>query len=489
MADPDGTTSGSTTLADLQKIAYNYGIDPTRLPQEERDQLLKILKIANSLGRDPNEISTLLDLSDAGFVTPSFLQKLLFGDGAGSTGTRLASDDPRYWDLQYKQLEAQLINSGLDAESARRQALTTLITNRNNMAVDVARTSADVAKTSAEFAANPRDTFAEAYYRNQVGGTTPFGDTSNASFDAYQKALADKASSIFQPVAADLNAARGYRDSIPQTEFYGPETRAQLNLPPTAAQELTGSTGAVQPAAVDATAPFDPMAALTAARAGAGSDEAFMEGLRKLAGAAGEKPSFAKGGQVNFGDIFNNRDKPGFSPSSSEGGTNLNIHERAVIVGESGQVYGTLGEKRPDGTVRAEQLIIKPLKSEMDKDKKLADGNKAVVESQKKTLASFVEGGSVTASPDDLMEQFTMLLQRLGGAHGGTSDPFGGTRQLVGAPANAIMDDPFLQGVTEAVYSRKGIRPEQLWADIAKFTPKSAQLVGQTMPRVNFLGV
>ena len=203
----------------------------------------------------------------------------------------------------------------------------------------------------------------------------------------------------------------------------------------------------------------------------------------------------AKGATVNaldFDGMFEGRSREGASPSSSEGGTNLNIHERAVIVGESGRVYGTLGEKRTDGTVRAEQLIIKPLKSEVDKDKKLAEGNKAVVESQKKTLASFATGGSVAATPDDLFEQFSQMLTRFsqaGGVGGGTDDPFGGTRNVVGGLANEALINPMARRALESTYDAMGVRPDQLWADIAKFTPKSAQLVGQTAPRVNFLGV
>ena len=44
--------------------------------------------------------------------------------------------DPRYWDLQYKQLEAELVNMGLDANSARQQALATLITNAKNAGIE-----------------------------------------------------------------------------------------------------------------------------------------------------------------------------------------------------------------------------------------------------------------------------------------------------------------------------------------------------------------
>lgn len=410
-----------------------------------------------------------------GTLLPQYLQKAL--GGLGGAGTRLASDDPRYWQLQYDQLAQQYMNSGLDAESARKQALASLIANRNNTATDVAKTSSDVAKNLAEFAANPRDTYAEAIYRNQVGGSTPFGDTGNAAFGEYGKALAAKVGSIFQPVAADLNAARGYRDQQFPVDFTGTSPATQV------AFDRAGVPAAAPPPA----APNELAGALQWLQAMGSSENPTQAGqdFRKWVTPA----SAAKGGTFNFDTMFSDRAKPGASPSSSEGGTNLNIHERAVIMGESGHIYGTLGEKRPDGTVRAEQLQIKPLKSEVEKDKKLEEGNKAIVETQKKTLASFAGGGTATSSPslDEMTSQYSLLLQRLTGESGGggTSTPFGGTRNLAGAPANALLADPYLKGVTEGVYSSPAgafINPEQLWADIAKFTPKSAKLWGQTMP-------
>jgi hypothetical protein len=181
------------------------------------------------------------------------------GSGGGSGGGASASDDPRYWDIQYQKLYQDALNMGLDSETARRQALASLIQNRNNTAVDTANISNDVAKTAAQFAANPRDAFAELFYRNQTGGSTPFGDMTNDNFGAYGKALADKAESIFSPVNQDLNQLRTYRDAIPPTEFFGSETRNQLGLPPTTAQSLLGST-AGGPAAV--TAPVNGLQAL-----------------------------------------------------------------------------------------------------------------------------------------------------------------------------------------------------------------------------------
>jgi len=194
----------------------------------------------------------------------------------------------------------------------------------------------------------------------------------------------------------------------------------------------------------------------------------------------------AKGGQINFDGLFDSRAKPGYSPASSEGGTNLNLHERAVVVGESGHVYATLGEKRPDGTMRAEQLIIKPLKSEVEKDKKLEEGNKAVVETQKKTMASFATGGTVNATPDDFMEQLRQYLGSLGGSGGGsgaTTTPLQSPRLLAGAPYNELLQDPDAMAYTQAGYSALGISPNNLAATIKRFTPNAPM---NNIPRVVF---
>ena len=391
--------------------------------------------------------------------------------GTGGAGQRMASDDPRYWQLQYDQLAAQYMNMGLDSESARRQALTTLIANRNNLAGNIADTSAGVAKTAADYAANPRDAYAEAYYSNQVGGGTPFGDLHNSAFGEYGKTLAEKAARIFQPVAQDLNSARGYRDSIPPVDFFGPDTRSQLGLPPTPAQAISGGTGGGLPAST-ATAP-DILTQMTdRLKAMSPQDQqAFQQYVT-----AGQAPKpYAKGGQIDFGNAtrFGND-----QPSSSEGGTNMNIHEPAQVVGRSGRVYATIAEGG-----FPEQLIIKPTPSgkkkamEMEKAGKTMDGMMMGA----KPMAT---GGSVAATPDDLLAEFTKFMQRIGGSGGGTNDPFGGTRQLAGAPANEMLANPFAKAITEATYSAKGIDPAQMWADIAKFTPNSAKY--QNIPQVSW---
>jgi hypothetical protein len=139
--------------------------------------------------------------------------------------------------------------------------------------------------------------------------------------------------------------------------------------------------------------------------------------------------------------------------------------------------------------MRAESLQIKPLKSEVAKDKKLEEGNKAVVESQKKTLAAFDQGGSVTASPDDLMQQLSQYLNSLGGSGGGTGASGGSIpslRLLAGSPWDSLEQDPAAMDYALAGYSAMGIDPRTVASTVAKFTPNSAQRVGQTAPRVNF---
>jgi hypothetical protein len=191
---------------------------------------------------------------------------------------------------------------------------------------------------------------------------------------------------------------------------------------------------------------------------------------------------------LNFDKMYDSRSHAGASPPSSEGGTNLNIHERAVVVGESGRIYATLGERREDGSQRGEQLMIKPLKSEVEKDKKLVEAKKAKVESQKQFLDSFAGGGSITygGTSTQKFDLFQTLLQSLGGAGGGTKTPFGGARHLAGLE-DEISADPYLKNVTEATYSAQGIDPEQLWAGVARYQPMDAQRTGQTNVRKSFL--
>ena len=62
-------------------------------------------ELAAMLGISPDALGMMLKLKDSGLVTPGFLQDLFFGGGAGG-GYPPAHADPRYWDLQYKQLAA-----------------------------------------------------------------------------------------------------------------------------------------------------------------------------------------------------------------------------------------------------------------------------------------------------------------------------------------------------------------------------------------------
>jgi len=374
--------------------------------------------------------------------------------GIGSDAQRLVSDDPRYWDLQYQQLYQDAINMGLDAESARRQALATLITNRNNTAVDVANTSANVAKTIAEFAANPRDAVAELMYRNQVGGSTSFGDLTNDNFGAYGKALAEKAASIFQPVGQDIQQARIYRDSIPPVDFLGSEQRSQLGLPPTAAQSLVGSSTGPAPATA---APVNGL-------------QALMDRLNSFSDT--EKNDFRKWVTAANG---------GIPPTTAEDGVNMNIMEEAAVVGKSGRIYATLAE----GDV-PEQLIVKPLPSVKERMKKEKEGSKSFMQATQ-GAQRMADGGSATATPDDFMEQLRQYLGSLGGAGGGTGSfgtPLPSLRLLAGEPANRLSEDPVALDYALAGYSGIGIDPRTVAATIKKFTPTSAQY--QNIPRVSF---
>lgn len=498
-----GGGSTSTDYDLLQRIAYTFGVNPWKLTPQQIAQYAAILQVQELSSQHPDwqQIDATHWISSNGRVqeltrdskgNPTFnewtagdskawlAENAAGGGGSGGGGSRLASDDPRYWEMQQKQLEAQYMNMGLDAESARRQALTTLITNRNNTAADTAQISANVAKQIADFAANPRDAVAELMYRNQVGGSTPFGDLTNDNFGEYGRALAEKAASIFQPVGQDIQQLRTYRDTAFPVEFTAPSSAVQ--------QVTGGGTAPIASPTAAAPAP-NPLQALRDRLESMNTQQQYD--FRKWtdpdfrAKNPGPAP-FAEGGQINFEGLFESRSKPGYSPASSEGGTNLNLHERAVVVGESGHVYATLGEKRPDGTMRAEQLIIKPLKSEVEKDKKMAEGNKAVVETQKQTMASFAGGGTVSATPDDFMEQLRQYLGSLGGSGGGTgqvSTPLQSPRLLAGAPYERLLEDPDLLDYTRSGFSALGISPRNLEATIRKFTPSG---IINNSPRVSF---
>jgi hypothetical protein len=415
------------------------------------------------------------------------------GGGTGSSGTdpaqiayeyaKLSSDEK----IAANNLAAQYMNMGLDAESARRQALTSLITNRNNTAISTAQTAADIAKTAATFAANPRDTYAEALYRNQVGGSTPFGDIQNSAFGTYGKALADKAASIFQPVGADMNQLRQYRDSIPPVDFFGPEQRTALGLPPTPAQAITGAAPQAPPTAPmlnPAPAPNDTAGALQFLQTMQNPQTAndFQRWVTTASGHPENAPApLAMGGQIDLTGA--SAVQPPMT--TTEGGLNMNMHEPARLVGMwTGRTYATVAEPRPDGTPRPEQIIVKPLPSELEKDRALKIQHKAATMNMG-SRRMMDAGGTVTSNPtlDQMNEQYSKLLERLGGSGGGSSTPFGGARFLAGAPWNAIQADPFLQGVTDASYSFRGVDPAELAAQVKQFTPNAPQ---GNLPRVSF---
>lgn len=462
-------------LGSISNAAQQYPnrvqLEPTIWVDPTDGTVYDLKRGADKANGDPGDVSFTArsDADSKRYLASKGVDLSKFGGAPGNGGQRLASDDPRYWQLQYDQLNAQLMNSGLDAESARRQALATIIANRNNTALGVANTSADVAKQAADYAANPRDAYAEAYYANQVGGSTPFGDLHNSAFGEYGKTLAEKGARIFSPVQQDLQAARGYRDSIAPVDFLGSDQRAQLGLQPTPAQSLTGDTGSVP---AGATPPTNILQQMTdRLKAMSPEDQASFQKYVT----ADQPKAYGKGGQIDVGNLTR---FGGDQPSSSEGGTNMNIHEPAVLIGlHSGRHYATVAENG-----YPEQIKIIPTPS----------GKKAAMEAEKAGKAqkdvmgkAFGTGGTIAATPDDLQQQYTQMLQRLSGEHGGggSSDPFGGTRQLAGAISNEALINPRVRNGLESTYSAMGISPEQLWSDIKRFTPTSPR---NNVPQVSF---
>lgn len=400
------------------------------------------------------------------------------GGSASSGGGGGASTDPRYWaeldrqfQLDVQRLQADLMNMGLDAETARQQALASLIANRNATAADVANISANVARTVAEFAANPRDAVAELIYRNQAAGGTPFGDLMNEGFGAYGKALADKAASIFQPVAQDIQQARVYRDAIPPVEFFGPETRQQLGLPVTAAQSLAGGgTSAVVPAAAEP-APVNPL-------------QALVDRLHAMS--PEEQEAFRRWTSPEYRMLQEQ------AITNSEGGLNINIKHPAVVIDTvTGQIISTIAEPDPvTGEAQPEQLIVKPLPSVVKRRKENERAAKAAGMQVRPTGAGvpqMQDGGTITATPDDFMAQLRAYLGRLGGTGGGAgafSSPLPSPRLLAGEVWNRLSDDPVAMDYALAGYSALGIDPRTIEATVRKFTPTSPM---NNMPRVNWI--
>ena len=509
-----GGASGDVPIEVYQRLASQATSEAelTQLIQQYRDQQAALTKIAKFVPSgwiqkdarhwlnpgdgtvyelQPTSTGALSWNQYTAAQTKAYLNGLGDGSGGGSSDAlgwaQLSQSERQHADqlaFQYQQL-------GMNANDARRQALATLIANRNNAAGNVAQTSADVAKTAAQFAANPRDAVAELMYRNQVGGSTPFGDMTNKNFGEYGKALADKAASIFQPVSQDLNTARQYRDQPFPSDF-----TQQIQVP-----GLPGAAGVTSPPAsppagpssdvltqltdrLKAMSPEDQAAfrAWTTAGAGGGDQvKAFARGGRMHVspGSIGGAPfGFANGGQIDFG---NQARFGGDQPSSSEGGTNMNIHEPAVIMGiHSKRVYATIAEGG-----YPEQVKISPTTSGKKAQQAQEKAAKAM-DGMMQGAKPMANGGTATATPDDFMAQLSQQLNRLGGAGGGTGQ--GGTslpslRFLAGAPASALANDPVLNDYTMAGYSALGIDPRTVEATIKQYTPTSTQ---NNFPRISF---
>ena len=455
-----------------------------------------------------------------------------FGSGGGGSDW-----GPNETQFQYDKLSSEekravdentqkYVQAGLEAETARRRALTDLITNRNTTNADIYRTSGTIAAQAAQFAANPRDAIADLNFRNAMGGSTPYGSTGGAAGDALQGGLSNKFNELFGgSLAADKARAVQTANSIPPAEFLSPSsggypganylnpnttlpspsglTWAPPGAPPGAPAPVTTQQGSAQQGAEDywhamagtknetKYAPAAPKLDTSGFRNPDGSLTQkgadflnFSSGGKTeyKAGDAGQggMGSAAKGGTFNFDDLWGNRNNPGASPSSSEGGMNMNIHERAVIMGESGRIYGTLGEKRPDGTVRAENLIIKPLKSETLKDKQMEEKGMPSVEPQGKTLAHFDQGGSVA----DFLRLTRENLGRVGGTGGGAGnaiDPHTGLAPL--KDYAGLNFDPTQMGYLYAAQSQAGVSPELVDWTLKQFTPTSPI---NNLPRVTF---
>lgn len=356
-------------------------------------------------------------------------------DGSGADMRPREFDDPRYWDLQYKQLEQDLLNSGLDAESARRQALASLITSRNSTAADLYSTDVNAAKIGAEFAGNPRDALSDIYYRNAVGGATPYGDMSGEAGGQLQQGLFNRFNEIFGGIAGSRAKAWDFASAIPPSEYLQPSS--------------------------------------------AGGDINRNTTL----------PGAAQGGVFNIDPGVPNEEK-GYSPSSTEGGLNLNIFEPAVIMGvDSGRIYAKLAEPRPDGTRRGEQVVVKPLKSETEKDKMLQEMGKQPVSGNFPQIPGMATGGTakVLPRPDEFINQVKINLSRLGGSGGGAggaTDPNTGVAPLrlyAGAPDAAM--SPTQRAYLYAVQSQAGVSPEEVDWTLKQFSHTTPI---NNFPRVSF---
>lgn len=211
--------------------------------------------------------------------------------------------------------------------------------------------------------------------------------------------------------------------------------------------------------------------------------EMLPEHLKRQQATPFRIPGAAEGGKFNFDELWNSRTQPGQAPTDTEGGLNMNLNERAIILTESGQVVATLGERRPDGSIRREQLIVKPLKSEVNIDKKLEEQDKQAVESQKKTLAAFANGGTL-ATGQGGMESIRNLLRSLDPSlvpQQGQQLP---DPRLLAPIYGRLQQDKDLMGLVSGAYSTQGISDNNL-----NYTLQQLQPVGiQGVPQVSWRG-
>lgn len=370
--------------------------------------------------------------------------------GSGGPSYPPAHTDPRYWDLQYRELYEQARNNNLDANSARQQARATLEANMRNAGIDMVTASTTAAKIAADYAANPRDAVAELNFRNAAAkegqGATPFGAAmSSPSFPQYQSALENKFQELFGGVGGDLARAREMVAApIPQ-EYLPNQQPPTMQLP----QQENG------------------LAALQNAFATGGFRE---DGLTGDLTPKGE--DFIKWVTATNG---------GVQPATAEDGVNMNIMEPAMVIGQSGRVYATLAETDP------EELIVKPLPSVVERKKKEKEEGKKFMQATQ-GAQRMQSGGSASVIPDttDFINQLRQALSGLGGSGGGTGQfatELPDLRLLAGAPAAQLAQDPDLMDYALAGYSRRGISPRSVAATLQRFTPEG---IMNNFPRLSF---
>lgn len=471
--------SGGTTSTNTRTInGVVYTRDPSGYWRDPFGQIGNIVPGENPITGFPDPTNPVFEPLD------KWLQPDPNGSGGGALDMRPREfDDPRYWDLQYQQLQQDLLNSGLDAESARRTALAGLITNRNATAANLYATGVDAAKAGAQFAGNPRDAMSDLYFRNAMGNRTPYGDMSGQAGTDLQQGLFNRFEEIFGGIAGDRARAWDFVSAIPPAEFLQPAVTpgGDINRNTTLPAGGTGgtATGASAPQTNETAGALQFLQAMT--------DPQKAADFRKYV--TGGVPGAAHGGTFNFDPGVGN-EETGFTPTSTEGGLNMNIFEPAVIMGvDSGRIYAKLAEPRPDGTRRGEQVVIKPLKSETEKDKQYQEMGKAPVSGGMPGVPGAAGGGTVNAIPKpwDFLNELKKNLQGLGGTGGGAggaTDPNTGVaplRMYAGAPE--AMMSPTQREYLYAAQSAAGVSPEEVDWTLKLGTPNA---IINNLPRVAF---